>query len=171
VYRVQLERTGSILAHVGRCDSTEHVAELVRRYIGEPDREHFVAIYLDANYTVLALHTVAIGGRSSVAVSAAEVFKAGLLVNATGVTLAHNHPSGKAAPSKADRVLTSELEIAGMIVGIQLIDHVILGDSDAVSMREADLMMIPIVGEFDCDAVLKGAAQDARRDRRRAANQ
>jgi DNA repair protein RadC len=164
VYQVQLQRTGSVLAEAGQCTCGRDAAKIVRRYIGEPDREHFIAIYLDPQLFVIGLQTVSIGGRCSVSVVAAEIFKAGLLCNATGVTLVHNHPSGRATPSRADCHLTTELEIAGMLVGIQVLDHVVLGNTDAVSMRDADLMFIPIASEFDIDAVLKGSARKAQRE-------
>jgi DNA repair protein RadC len=170
VYRIQLERTGSVLAVVGRCATGKEAAKIVRQYLGEPDREHFVAVYLDPQFCVIGLHTVSIGGRCSVSVVAAEIFKAGLLCNATGAVLVHNHPSGQPRPSQADCRLTTELEIAGMLVGIQIIDHVIMGSPDTFSMRDQDLMFIPIASEFDCDEVLKGSARSARRDRKRAGN-
>lgn len=166
VYRVQLQWTGSVLTESGRCQTAQDAAAIVRRYLGEPDREHFIAIYLDANYTIIGIHTVSIGGRSSVSMTAAEIFKPGLLCNATGVTLVHNHPSGLPNPSRADKILTSELEIAGVLIGIQLIDHVILGHTNAVSMREAGLLVVPVAGDFNCDEVLKGTARRVRRDRK-----
>lgn len=168
IYRLQLERTGSVLVEAGQCATRQDVTRIVRRYIGEPDREHVVAIYLDGNFTTLAIQTISIGGRCNVSMTAAEIFKTGLLVNATGVMLAHNHPSGLPKPSRADQILTWELEVAGALLGIQVIDHVILGHTDAVSMREAEMMVVPIIGDFDCDALLKDRARQARRDKKAA---
>jgi DNA repair protein RadC len=168
VYCIQLERTGSILSRAGKCTTARDAAQLVRKYIGDPDREHFVAIYLDPQFVVLGVQTISIGGISSVSVTASEVFKGAMLCNATGVTVVHNHPAGRAKPSKADCILTGELEIAGVFVGVQVIDHVVLGTDDSCSMREQDMMLIPITCEFEADRFLKDTARRTRRGGQRS---
>jgi DNA repair protein RadC len=163
VYCIQLQRTGSILSRAGICATAQDADQIVRKYIGDPDREYFVAIFLDPQFMVLGVQTISIGGRCSVSLTAAEIFKGALLCNATGVTLVHNHPAGRAKPSRADYTLTGELEVAGVLVGIQIIDHVVLGTDDSSSMREQDMMMIPITCEFDADRFLKDTARRTKR--------
>jgi DNA repair protein RadC len=170
VYRVQLERTGSVLSTSGgHCRTAQEAEKIVRSLIGEPDREHFVGIYLDAQYAVLALQVLAIGDRFSVAFTAAELYKTGLLCNALGIVLAHNHPSGDSRPSKEDCEITGGLEVAGAMIGIQLIDHIVVGSRSAVSMRQANLMLIPMKEEFETESFLTDVARRTRRRARAAA--
>jgi DNA repair protein RadC len=163
VYRVQLDRTGSVPCATSRCETLRDAVDLVREYLGEPDREHFVTVYMDSQLEAIAVHTVAIGDRTSIHITAAEVFKVGLLCNAASVILAHNHPSGQLTPSVQDRVITGQLEIAGELLGMTVIDHIILGAPGAVSMRELGLMSLPLDKAFDCPAYLRRRARHAQK--------
>jgi DNA repair protein RadC len=64
------------------------------------------------------------------------VFKAALLANAAAIILAHNHPSGDATPSPDDAVLTRRLRTAGEVMGIEVLDHLVIGDRRYVSFRD-----------------------------------
>jgi DNA repair proteins len=65
-----------------------------------------------------------------------EVFKPAILANAAGIILLHNHPSGDPSPSQDDLLLTSRLREAGEVLGIQVVDHVILGYATYASLKE-----------------------------------
>jgi DNA repair protein RadC len=162
VFRVQLERTGSVPCSSLHVRTARDAVEVVRKHIGEPDREHVVALFLDTQFDIIALHTAAIGNRTRVHVTAAEVFKVGLLCNADAVVLAHNHPSGSLTPSMSDRLFTAQMEVAGALLGIPVLDHVVLGSPGAVSLRELDLMTLPVDAEFDCGTYLRQRARRAR---------
>ena len=92
------------------------------------DREHFVAVFLDAKGTLMGVHTVAIGGLSETSFQPREVFKAAFLLNACSVVLAHNHPTGDVTPSKEDRQATRELALCGRFLGVPVLDHLVIGD-------------------------------------------
>jgi DNA repair protein RadC len=77
---------------------------------------------------LIGLHTVSIGTLDSAMVMPREVFKAALLANAARILAAHNHPSGDPEPSAEDRLVTARLKQAGEILGIELVDHLILGE-------------------------------------------
>jgi DNA repair protein RadC len=64
------------------------------------------------------------------------VFKAALLANAAAIILAHNHPSGDATPSVDDCALTQRLQAAGDLLGIDVLDHVVIGDGQYISFKE-----------------------------------
>jgi DNA repair protein RadC len=64
------------------------------------------------------------------------VFKAALLANAAAIILAHNHPSGDPTPSPEDAVVTTRLRSAGTLLGVEVLDHVVIGDGRYVSFRE-----------------------------------
>lgn len=106
----------------------ETIAEEAKRRIGNLDREHFVAFHLDARNRVRSFETVAIGSMVAAIVHPREVFKGAILANAAGIILAHNHPSGDTGPSPEDIAITKRLHEAGRILGIDVLDHIIVGD-------------------------------------------
>ena len=81
------------------------------------------------------------GSATATVVRAREVFKPAILASATGVICAHNHPSGDPAPSRADILTTKKLHLSGQIIGIDLLDHIIVGhESSYYSFSEAGLI-------------------------------
>ncbi|MGH8541001.1 MAG: RadC family protein [Stenotrophobium sp.] len=98
--------------------------------------ESFVALFLDNQHRVIACEELARGTIDSASVYAREVVKAALRHNAAAVIFAHNHPSGIAEPSLADRALTTQLKTALMSVDIRVLDHFVVGESAPVSFAE-----------------------------------
>ncbi|MBA5865389.1 MAG: DNA repair protein RadC [Nitrospira sp. CR1.3] len=92
------------------------------------DREHFMILALDAKHSVIGINTVSIGSVTLSIVHPREVFKPLILMNASAVLLAHNHPSGDATPSQEDRALTRRLKDGGDLLGITVLDHLVLGE-------------------------------------------
>ena len=126
-YRVMLVKES--LAHpspVKIMDSQNAYRLLVPLFDGL-DREHFLVIGLDAKHAVTGINTVSIGSLTMSIVHPREVFKPLLLMNASAVLLAHNHPSGDPTPSQEDRALTRRLKEGGELLGITVLDHVVLG--------------------------------------------
>ena len=103
------------------------VARLVRALLGDDPREHFVAVYLDARHRRAAVHVVSIGALNGAPVHPREVFAPALLHPTAAVVVAHNHPSGDPTPSSDDRLVTERLRQAGELLGIELLDHVVIG--------------------------------------------
>lgn len=137
VVSCQLIQDAVLLLPSRECAGPTQVAEVVRKHIGAADREYFVAVYVNARNTVLAVHTVSIGTLTASLVHPREVFKPALLLSAAGVIVAHNHPSGEVKPSPEDRAATSRIRKAGEILGVPLLDHVIVGAEESFySFRE-----------------------------------
>lgn len=113
----------------------DDVVTIAQAFIEMEDREHLIAIPMDARGKVLGIHTVAIGDSLSCIVTPREVFKAAILTNACSIVVAHNHPSGDPNPSKEDFLVTEKLFLAGNILGIELLDHVIVGAGQSHSMK------------------------------------
>lgn len=90
------------------------------------DREHFVALYLNARQQLIALECVSVGTLSASLVHPREIFKGAILNNACALIIAHNHPSGDTTPSAEDKEATRRIARAGELMGIPLIDHVII---------------------------------------------
>ncbi|HHY92884.1 MAG TPA: DNA repair protein RadC [Firmicutes bacterium] len=108
------------------------------------DREHFRTIMLSTKHQVIAQETVAIGSLSAALVHPRELFKSCIKKSAAAVILVHNHPSGDPEPSPEDINLTQRLAEAGRLLGIEVLDHVIVGDGRYVSLKERGLLTAPL---------------------------
>ena len=98
--------------------------------------EVFACLYLDNRHRVLHFEELFRGTIDGASVHPREVVKAALHRNAAAVILAHNHPSGVAEPSAADRQITERLKSALQLVEIRVLDHLVVGDQDCVSFAE-----------------------------------
>lgn len=112
------------------------VATLVGPEMRYLDREHFRAVLLSTRHDLIAVEEIAVGGLNSAVIHPREVFKAAIRHSAAAVILAHNHPSGDPEPSGDDLRITTRLADAGRILGIEVLDHVVVGDGRFVSLRE-----------------------------------
>ena len=108
--------------------SPPDVERLLRGRIANLDRENFVAVLLNTKNEVIGMPTISVGTLSASLVHPREVFKPAVRASAASVVLAHNHPSGKVEPSREDREVTRRLAGAAEILGIELLDHIIIGD-------------------------------------------
>ena len=115
--------------------SPADVDRLLRGRIANLDRENFVVVLLNTKNEVIESPLVSVGTLSAALVHPREVFKPAIRVSAASVILAHNHPSGKVEPSREDREVTGRLVESAEILGIEVLDHVILGDG-FYSMKE-----------------------------------
>jgi DNA repair protein RadC len=120
--------------------SPEDVAELLAPELDGLDREHFKAVLLDTKNGVIRIVTVAVGSLNAALVHPREIFKAAVRVSAAGIIMVHNHPTGNPEPSNEDADLTMRFARCGELMGIELIDHIIIGGGRFVSMRERDLI-------------------------------
>jgi DNA repair protein RadC len=137
-YRVELVReTGRTVYARANATNAKAVAGVVMQHIGNAtDREHFVAVLLDCRLHVLGVTTVSVGALDTCPAHVREVFKPAILAGAHSIILAHNHPSGDATPSLPDIALTARMIAAGELLGIEVLDHVVVGDGQYCSMRE-----------------------------------
>lgn len=99
-------------------------------------QEHFVCLYLNTKNQVLHKKTVFIGSLNASIVHPREVYKEALRRSAASVICLHNHPSGDPGPSREDIEVTKRLAEAGRIIGIELLDHLIIGENKFVSLKE-----------------------------------
>lgn len=141
IYQVKLVRDGSQKAERKKVSQPAVAAEVLWQFLEGADREHFVIVLLDTQNQIIGIHTVTVGTLDASLVHPREIFKAAILANAAAILLAHNHPSGDPTPSAEDRSVTRLLVDAGVALGIEVLDHVVLGDSPRYcSFREAGLM-------------------------------
>lgn len=123
-----------------RVQSPKDLEEVVRKFIGDADREVFLAVNLSSANKINSIHVISIGSLNQSIVHPRECFKAALLCNAQAVVFAHNHPSGEVIPSPEDKQLTTGLKQAGQLLGIKVLDHVIIGDKGYFSFQENNLL-------------------------------
>ena len=141
IYQVRLVRDGSQPTARKKVDSPSTAAQVLQQYLDGADREHFVVLLLDTQNQIIGIHTVTVGTLDASLVHPREVFKTAILANAASVLLAHNHPSGDPTPSPDDSVLTTRLRSAGTLLGVEVLDHIVVGDvSRYYSFREAGRM-------------------------------
>lgn len=115
--------------------SPDDAAELMRdmRFL---DKEHFVCLFLNTKNQVISKETISIGSLNAAIVHPREVFRAAIRHGAATIVALHNHPSGDPTASPEDIQLTQRLIQAGELVGIDLLDHVIIGDGRHYSIKE-----------------------------------
>jgi DNA repair protein RadC len=133
--RRTLERQPEKRRHIG--SPRELAAYLMPRYGAFPV-ERFGLVLVDARHQIMRVRVMAVGSLDAVVANPRDVFREALLGEATGIVAFHNHPTGDPTPSPDDVSLTHRLISAGKVVGIDMIDHIILGDSSYFSMREAN---------------------------------
>ncbi|MHB9134721.1 MAG: RadC family protein [Armatimonadota bacterium] len=139
-YRVQLVREGTQPASVKTISSPADAFAVLHDWMVTQDRETFIVLMLDTRNQIIGLNIVSIGTVNASLVHPRECFKPCLLANCAAVILAHNHPSGDPTPSQEDLALTGRLKQAGELLGIPVVDHLIIGEYQFVSLKERGLL-------------------------------
>ncbi|MBP1995920.1 RadC family protein [Paenibacillus eucommiae] len=131
--RTKLEETVTIR-------SPENVADLMREELRYLQKEHFVCLFLNTKNHVVGQETLSMGSLNASIVHPREVFRAAIKRSSASIVCVHNHPSGDPTPSPEDIQLTQRLVEAGSIIGIEVLDHIIIGDQLFVSLKEQGYM-------------------------------
>ena len=129
----KLERSGCI-------NNPQDVAEYLMYQLRDQQQEVFVAIFLDNRHQVIRYQELFYGTINGASVYPREVVKKALAFNAAAIIVAHNHPSGVAEPSQSDEAITHKLREALQLVDIKLLDHIVIGDGEYVSLSDRGLM-------------------------------
>ena len=102
--------------------------------------EQFGVVLLDTKHRLLRTTVLSVGTLDASIVHPREVFREATIGGAAAIVLFHNHPSGDPEPSRDDVVLTQRLVAAGVLMGIDVIDHIVLGDARYCSFRERGIL-------------------------------
>lgn len=121
-------------------DAPDKVKDYVALHLGGHQHEVFAVLFLDGQHRLIQLVEMFQGTLTQTSVYPREVVKAALACNAGAVILAHNHPSGVAEPSRADEFLTATLKSALRLVDVRVLDHLIVGRGQVVSLAERGLL-------------------------------
>ncbi|MFD1638851.1 RadC family protein [Evansella tamaricis] len=116
--------------------SPEDVANYMMEEMRHLTQEHFVCLYLNTKNHVIHKQTIFIGSLNASIVHPREIFKEAFRYSAASIVCLHNHPSGEVAPSHEDMEVTKRLVQCGKMLGIDLLDHVIIGDQRFCSLKE-----------------------------------
>lgn len=103
-------------------------------------QEHFWVVGLNNNNTILFIELISLGATNRVSVDPPEIFRMAIYKLATKVIFVHNHPSGNTNISELDRSLTNQLMIAGRLLKIKVLDHLIISETDFMSFQEEGIM-------------------------------
>jgi DNA repair protein RadC len=121
-------------------DSPAKVKDYLRMQLAGRGHEVFAVLFLDAQNRFIALEEMFRGTLTQTSVYPREVVKRALHQQAAAVILAHNHPSGAAEPSRADEFLTQTLKAALALIDVRVLDHLVVGQADVVSLAERGLL-------------------------------
>jgi DNA repair protein RadC len=116
-------------------DAAEYVMDRMR-YL---KKEHFVILHLDTKHCVIGEETASVGSLDASIVHPREIFKSAVKRSASAILCVHNHPSGDPTPSPEDVAITRRLMDAGRLLGIDVLDHIVVGDGRFVSLKAQGL--------------------------------
>jgi DNA repair protein RadC len=119
--------------------SPADAASLLMLEMGSLEQENVRTLLLDTKNRLLASPTVYIGNVNSSIIRVSEIFRAAVRENATALIMAHNHPSGDPTPSPEDVQVTRAIVEAGQLLGIEVLDHLVIGHQRFVSLKERGL--------------------------------
>ncbi|ARJ41978.1 hypothetical protein B1H58_08030 [Pantoea alhagi] len=124
------------LARENVLENPQLTQQYLQSVLAHQEREIFMAIFLDNQHRVLQAQQMFIGTIASVEVHPREIVRVALKLNAAALILAHNHPSGRAKPSAADRDITQRIKQACLLMNIRVLDHLVIGRGEYVSFAE-----------------------------------
>src|SRR5690606_9539188 len=114
----------------------EEAFEIAYRFIGDEDREVFLVVGLNTKNQINSVHRCHIGSVNASIAHPREIYKSLILNNCSSYMVFHLHPSGDITPSTEDISVTRRLKETGQLMGIELLDHIILGGRKFVSLKE-----------------------------------
>ena len=137
---IRMIREGSVIYRDRKINSPQDAVNLIRAFLENADREQLIVCCINTKNEPTAIHTASIGSLNSSIVHPREIFKVAILSNSSSIIIFHNHPSGDPTPSNEDINITHRLNEAGKIIGIDLIDHIIIGEKEFVSLKEKGIL-------------------------------
>lgn len=136
IIRTMTVREGSLLYGNRRICSPKDAAEWMMPLVQNADKEYVIVCCLDGKSQPISIEKVAVGTVNQCLMGMREVFKNAVLCSASALIVFHNHPSGNVDPSVSDIQVSEKLREAGMLLDIEVLDHIILGDEQYYSIAE-----------------------------------
>ena len=131
-----------VVKHLGRdlITSPEAVASILMNDLKDETQEVIKTLILNTQNELMRIVTITKGSSNSSYVEIKDIFKDAIKSNASKIILVHNHPSGQVEPSEADVALTERVKVAGELLSIELVDHIIIGNGVFTSLKRKNLM-------------------------------
>jgi DNA repair protein RadC len=123
-----------------KINGMDDVVKAVKPMIADMNKEFFVVLYLNTKNGIIRQEVISVGSLNTNIVHPREVFRTACMVSASSIIVAHNHPNGDPTPSREDIELTKKLADAGKIMGMDLLDHVIIGHDRNYGFKEAGML-------------------------------
>lgn len=136
IVSLKIVREKSMLYPKRLVRSPEDAYDILKCLLVDADREYFIVMCLDTKNQPTTINVCHVGSLNASIVHPREVLKSAILSNSASIIVAHNHPSTNTNPSKEDIDVTKRLAESGKIVGIDLIDHLIIGGDHFYSLKE-----------------------------------
>jgi DNA repair protein RadC len=140
IVSLRLVKESSVLYRQRVVRSPQDGYDLLQTFLTEADREYFLVVCLDTKNHPTSINVCHVGSLNASITHPREVMKTAVLTNAASILIAHNHPSGDPTPSQEDISVTERLVQAGEIMGIEVLDHLIIGDGEFISLKEKGYM-------------------------------
>ena len=121
---------GTVCEAAPRYTNPLQVAEMMSEDVRQLDREAFYVLHLNGKNQIICKELISLGSLNMSIVHPREVFKGSLINNSTGLICVHNHPSGDPNPSHEDNIITKRLHECAVLLGVNLLDHIIVGHTD-----------------------------------------
>ena len=137
---LKLVKEASLLFKPRQITSPDDAFHLLKNFICDKDREHFIVVTLDTNNQPLHINICHIGSLNASMIHPREIMKTAILSNAFSIMVAHNHPSGQCEPSHADIQTTKRIQKVANLLVIELLDHLIIGNEKFISLRQEGYM-------------------------------
>lgn len=137
-YRIQQ----STQLKLGKVSSSYQIAQNLMNELQDFQQEHLVCLYLNTKNEVIKQETIFKGSLNQSVAHPREVFRSAVKYSAARLILAHNHPSGNPTPSESDINFTRRMQKCGKMMGIEVLDHIIIGQQVYISMREENFFSI-----------------------------
>lgn len=123
----------------GKATSSFVIGSRFIEELKDEEQEHFIVLCLNTKNEIIARKTISIGTLDQAIVHPRDVFRFAIKSNAARIIAVHNHPSGNPEPSENDKTVTKRLIRSGDILGVEVLDHIIVGNDSYVSLRERGL--------------------------------
>ena len=140
IFDIAKKHNSEVLKKGEKITGSEAVYKHFNALLRDEDREKFYAVLLDTKNRIIKNELISIGSLNLSVVHPREVFKPAIKESACSIVLVHNHPSGDPTPSREDIDITQRLRDVARVVGIEILDHIIIGDNRYVSFVEKHLI-------------------------------